>query len=290
MPSQLIAWNEKGILGIALGTKVYLYNPDTEDVVDLFQDDCFSIVHAITWVCGKLVVSEAGNVEIWDTKRKIPIKKLKRHEGRCCALSAIGHKLATGGLDGYIRIYDLSTDTSTKMKVSDEEVLALKWSQDGCYIAVSTADNYVTIIGASNYHKSIDHLNPVNALAWMKNTLFTGDTSGLIRKISIPSGREGMSINTKSGISGLHWSDEWGLILTNMKDPSSWEIYSSDLKLNAKFTAENGASLCNDFCEEKNYLAIAVSNEIIVVAKLYDATPRKSNRSPSPFMTYKFVR
>ena len=290
LPTQLVAWNEKGTLAIALGCKVYLYQPETEEIVDLFPDDSFSIIQAITWIKGRLVVSSAGNVEIWDTKAMKPIIELKRHEGRCCALSAIGYKLATGGLDGYIRIYDLSTDASTKMKISDEEIICAKWSQDGSYLAMSTADNCVVVIGASNYRVCMQHNHPVFALSWMQNTLFTGDAIGTIRKFSIPSGRESLSVNTKSGISGLYWSDEWGLISTNTKEFSSWEIYGSDLKLIAKFTAENGATLCNDFCEEKNYLAIAVSNEIIVVAKLYDATPKKAARSPSPFKTYKFVR
>ena len=291
LPSKLIAWNENGDLAIALGTKVYIYYPATEDILDLTEDGFGAVVQAVCWVGDKVVISGAGEIQLWSVRKRKPIKDLEPHNGRACALSSCGMRLATGGSDGEVHIYDFGKDSLLTFSTGrEEEILKLAWSPEGEYLAISCADCRVYVIGAQ-IEKRLVHKAPVYAMTWMQNTLLTGDSSkeGIISRFSIPSGHSSQLALTGSPISGMHWSDKWGLIVSNLEIPSYWKIYGFDFRLHERFQVENDNALELAFSDQKDYIAVLSNNETLILAKLQEQKIIHS-KTPSPFKCSKIVR
>ena len=291
LPSQLIAWKENGDLAIALGTKVYIYYPETEDILDLTEDGFGAVVQAVCWVGDRVVISGAGEIQIWSVRKKKAIRDLESHNGRACAISSCGLRLATGGSDGEVHIYDLGNESMATFSIgSEEEILKLSWSPEGEYLAVSCADCRVYVIGA-HMEKRFVHKSPVYAMTWMQNTLLTGDSSkeGIISRFSIPSGHTSQITATGSPVSGMHWSDKWGLIITNREIPSYWKMYGFDFRLHERFQVENDKSLDLAFSDSKDFVAVLSNNETLILAKLQEQRIIHS-KTPSPFKCSKIVR
>ena len=290
LPSKLIAWNDRGELAIALGTKVYIYDPVTEDIIDLIPDGFSAVIQAICWFGHKIIISGAGQIEIWSVKKMRRIRTLIPHNGRGCAISVCGNRIATGGLDGIVRIYDMANRTTAEVFQADDEILSLSWSPEGEYLAISSGNCTVYVIG-DRIQKEFPHHAKVHAMTWIQNTLITGDISseGNIYRYRIPSGNGGLCVTTGSGISGLHWSEKWGLILTNTTAPSYCELYGNDMRLYARYQVESEEALGLAFCDKKDYISVISASETLMVAKLQDQNPPKA-RTPSPFKCTTNVR
>lgn len=79
-----------------------------------------------------------------------------------CALveSPTGRQLATGGIDGVVRLWDAATVQPTAARAaSPEEVFCLAWSPDGRRLAAGTGDRRVRVLSATD-------LSPISDVAF----------------------------------------------------------------------------------------------------------------------------
>lgn len=75
------------------------------------------------------------------------------------ALSPAGDRLATAGIDGWVRLWDAaSVQPVHSRQVSSEEALCIAWSPDGARIAVGTAEAALHVLSAAD-------LSPVSQTA-----------------------------------------------------------------------------------------------------------------------------
>ena len=93
------------------------------------------------------------------------------------ALSRDGSKLATGGSEKLVRIWNPADGKSIKEIATDAPVVAIAFQQDGAKLAVALASKIVRIYQASDGKevKKIELASPISAIA------FRGDGGQLYR-------------------------------------------------------------------------------------------------------------
>jgi len=283
-PTKLIDFNDDGCLAVALGTSVYLWN-NNEEVVEMMSGT--TVINSLCWMDEGLVISGSGHIELWDVQRQCAIQAFDDHDERAVGMSSYGHRLATGGHDGVIRVTDSRSGNSTTFTGHRGEICALSWSMDGAYLASGGNDNQVYIWG-SHVQKRVPHDSPIQSLAWGNSgILYTGESgeSGQIQMIRMKSDDEPKVVLSGSPLSGLCWMEEWGLIASHNGSSSAWETWSPDLKKIGSYTGHASGILNLASCSQKSLVSTIGSDETLRIWQLSEpltsASPR--TRSPSPF-------
>jgi WD40 repeat protein len=101
-----IDWSEKGPVGIALGSEVFLYSPDS---VSLICTAPFKTqVSGIKLQEGLMGVGlSTGAVEIYDVEKACLARTLHKHQLRVSALTFVDGLLVSGSKDRTVVIHDL---------------------------------------------------------------------------------------------------------------------------------------------------------------------------------------
>lgn len=227
-PSKLIDINDEDVMAVALGSNVYIWEDGC--AAELMNGN--TPINAICWIDNKyLALSGDGQVELWDSKKKKAVYIFHQHRNRAAALSSGKGIFATGGADGIIHLYDYKCNHIGKYKAHDGEVCGLCWSLDNNPILASGGmDGYVVIVQNQTLLKKIQCYSPVQALAWMDpGVLLIGDMSdeGIVRMIHTQSRDREVSIATGSPVTGICYSEEWGIFVSH--SDGTWSIYTSDL-------------------------------------------------------------
>jgi WD40 repeat protein len=146
----------------------------------------------------------------------------RRHRGYlvAAAVSPDGKSLATGGLDGIVRIWDLETGNLTRVLVGHESyVYGLGWSPDGRYlVSGGSFDATARLWDARNgmpLRVLRGHKGYVVQVAWSpdgETVAVAGGQSGFVTFWNAIDGRELRTIENGKPVNGMAWSPDGKLL------------------------------------------------------------------------------
>ncbi|MCB9917901.1 MAG: protein kinase [Planctomycetes bacterium] len=90
-------------------------------------------------------------IQVCDPTTRSVLARWHAHDGRvlCLAASPDGTRLASGGRDRRLRIWNLATQQQTFELAFDQDVTGLAWKRDGMMIALTTENGRVVVVDAS---------------------------------------------------------------------------------------------------------------------------------------------
>ena len=224
----LLDWSTTNVLGVALGSAVYLWNARDGTIDQLMETpDENSHITSLSWI-------EQGNymaigtsdhkVQIWDVEKHKQVRSMDGHTQRVGALSWNQHTLSSGGRDSRIVHHDVRVKQHkiATLKGHTQEVCGLKWSPNGTQLASGGNDNLLNIWDDrylstnsgtvdTSLHRLDAHRAAVKALAWcpwQKNLLASGGGTAdrTIRFWNSLTGTQLNEIDTHSQVCALQWS------------------------------------------------------------------------------------
>lgn len=164
------------------------FSPDGERIASTAQDSTLRIwswkkaaaplviattghAYAASWAPDGTLLACAteGGVTIHDTFTGRVIRSLDKHVGNVYAVawSPDGHRIATGGLDRSVIVWDArSRKVLSIHTMHEQQVNALAWSQDSVFLASASDDGTVRIRGLDRTHIVTGSAGMVLSLAW----------------------------------------------------------------------------------------------------------------------------
>ena len=278
-PSQLLDVNAKNMVAVALGITVYIWNDGS--VEELMSAG--TTINSVCWVGDHIALSGEGHTELWDVNRKQAVHLYNDHDGRSGVMAAHENRLATGGADGKVHVYDKRGDLTNSFKAHAGEVCGIAWSLDGSNIATSGEDNLVNVWGGRRRMK-ITHNSVVRGLTWMNSgVLVTGETSsdGTVRMFHTRSDDDERSFVTHHPVTGLQWSPSWGIFASHLDNNGTWQVLTHDIsKSLVEFSGHSDGILNLAVSPNGDMVVTVSSDETLRVWELGDAaaTPNHSPR------------
>nr|CAG8471669.1 12265_t:CDS:2 [Entrophospora candida] len=224
----LVDWSSTNVLGVGLGSCVYLWNAVSSKVEKLCDmsiqasssnGESPENVTSVSWMpTGTHIAigTSLGFVEIWDVQKSKRIRKMKGHPLRVGALAWNSYTLSSGSRDKSIIHRDVRNkeDYTTKVIGHKQEVCGLKWNPEGTQLASGGNDNMLLIWDKSNdspIYKFLHHTAAVKAIAWSPHShgLLAsggGTQDKHIRFWSTTTGEALESYDTESQVCNLAWS------------------------------------------------------------------------------------
>lgn len=282
LPLKLIDFNSHGDLAVALGNSIYIWS---QGQVNVLLESKGTKFDSVCWCDEGLILSGSGHSELWDVRRQSAIKEFVDHENRCCAISTCGELVATGGDDGRIYVTDLRSSDSRSIGAYRKygEVSGLAWSYDGRFLAAGF-NGVVAVVDKDVYQTA----GRVQALSWTQSDiLYAADyDQGVIQMIRATMGQVVHEVDTEAPISGLCYTDSWGLV-SSSSFRGEWSIYSPrNLELIKEYSGHTSGVINITTCEEKNLIATIGMDETLRIWNLREQCPQASpsvRRPPSPF-------
>ncbi|KAJ6869405.1 cell division cycle 20.5 [Populus alba x Populus x berolinensis] len=220
----LMDWGKNNVLAVALGSALYLWNAENQEVKKLLEvqgDNDYPTSVAWSEKATSLAIGcMKSKLQIWDPETSKCIRSLGGHQSRIAAIAWNGHTLTTGSRDRSIINHDVRVRNSptSRIQAHTEEVCGLKWSSEGNVLASGGNESLIYIweaskMSSSNFlHRFNAHNQAaVKALAWCPyqfNVLASGGGTGdgCIKIWNINEGICTHSIETKAQICGLEWN------------------------------------------------------------------------------------
>ncbi|OHT05605.1 anaphase promoting complex protein [Tritrichomonas foetus] len=258
-PLKVIDVNERDELAVALGTSVYIKKGSETPLLMNGNVD----INAVCWVGDHLAISGEGHVELWDVNRQQPLRDFYDHTDRAAALSSFGgNRLATGGADGAVCMFDLRMEEkSMKCNNHRAEVCSLSWAPDGSMLASGGFDNTVYVFDGKKKIR-INHEAPVLGLTWLNSgVLVTGDYSsdGVLQEFHIRSGDPNRYARTGSPICGICMTEKWGLIVGHSDLNGTWDIWSPDISKRIQDVPSQCSEILNISANYDGSLVVTIS-------------------------------
>ncbi|KAK4191654.1 putative fizzy-related protein [Podospora australis] len=169
----LVDWGNANVLGVGLGSSVYMWNAQTSRVNKLctLEDDTVTSVSWIQKGTHIAIGTGKGLVQIWDAERQRRLRTMVGHTMRVGALAWNTHILTSGSRDRSIYHRDVrAPDPWLKKLVGHkQEVCGLKWNCEDGQLASGGNDNKLMVwdkLSDSPLWKFSDHTAAVKAIAW----------------------------------------------------------------------------------------------------------------------------
>ncbi|KAJ8005546.1 hypothetical protein DPEC_G00119070 [Dallia pectoralis] len=239
--SHLVSWSSGGLMAVALGSEVFLWNPDTQSLQGRIRPratDTPSVpvslsqrVTTVTWSPGGSVLgvgTKNGVVQLWDVEKRVRVRTIKSHLSGVGDLSWNQQIISSGSVLGQIHHHDYRVDTP-KVGVFRQEggVCRLEWSPHGDLLASGSMDGLLSIwtndVGSTtkNLPPAMTMTQPsaVKALAWcpwQKELIATGGgrSDGVLRIWDNQSGVCVDSVQTYSQVCSVVWSEKRKALFT----------------------------------------------------------------------------
>jgi cell division cycle protein 20 (cofactor of APC complex) len=283
-PSKLLDINDRDVMAVALGASVYIWRDG--DAMELMSAD--ANIDSVCWVADCLALSGRGQTELWDVSRRCVVHHFAPdHRGRCGAMAACQGRLATGGDDGRIHIYDQRGAFFKALHGHDGEVSALAWSLDGAHLASGGADGVVNVWGERRKLR-IQHDGAIAGLGWMHSgVLFAGERSrsGAVRLLHARGDEEAHFTFTGNPVSGVCCSP-WGVVVSHDDMNGTWDLWASDLSRRLADYQGHSQGIVSVACNPRGDMIATISpDRTLRVWEL--SAPAESpspmhRRSPSP--------
>ena len=222
----LIDWNAGNILGVALGSAVYMWNATTGDITQLMQiSGDTEHITSVSWSPrgGKLMAIGLSNhhVQLWDTSACKLVRDMPGHASRVGVLAWNEDMITSGSRDSTILHRDTrcAREAIAHLQGHRQEVCGLKWAHNGCQLASGGNDNLLNVWDERRFgaqaspilYKLEAHKAAVKALAWcpwQKSILASGGGTAdrTIRFWDMTTGSAVNAVDTHSQVCALQWS------------------------------------------------------------------------------------
>jgi len=169
----LVDWGSQNILGVGLGSCVYMWNSASGRVTKLcaLDDDTVTSVNWIQRGSHVAIGTGKGHVQIWDATCQRRLRTMTGHTNRVGALAWNDHILTSGARDRLIFHRDVRQPEQWLRKLvgHKQEVCGLKWNSEDGQLASGGNDNKLMVwerLGAEPVYKFTEHCAAVKAIAW----------------------------------------------------------------------------------------------------------------------------
>lgn len=234
----LIDWGRDNVLAVCLGASLYLWNGNNKEISQLLSvetdpdgNPSSTTLTSVSYSRDRDATLAAGfsdaTVQIWDTAKRVQIRKLSGHANRVSSLSWNQWILTSGGRDSTIIHHDVRIQNSIIKKVDNahtQEVCGLKWSPDGSQLASGSNDNSLLIwdVGLLDTPRFVirEHKAAVKALAWcpwQSQVLASGGGTAdrTLRIWNTNTGALINSVDTESQVCAIVWNKSKKEILSS---------------------------------------------------------------------------
>lgn len=213
----LVDWGSNDILGVGLGSCVYMWNSETQRVNKLceLENDAVTSVSWIQRGHHIAIGTQKGTVQIWDANRTRRLRTMTGHSARVGALAWNEHILTSGSRDRLIFHRDVRQPEqwANKLVQHKQEVCGLRWSDNG-QLASGGNDNKLIVwdkLSDQPLFKFEEHQAAVKAIAWSPHTsgLLASGGGTACRKIMFHDTKTGQLLSetdTGSQVCNLAWS------------------------------------------------------------------------------------
>ncbi|KAF2641695.1 WD40 repeat-like protein [Massarina eburnea CBS 473.64] len=169
----LVDWGSQNILGVGLGSCVYMWNSSSGRVTKLCElaDDSVTSVSWIQRGSHLAIGTNRGFVQIWDATTQRRLRTMTGHSARVGALAWNEHILTSGSRDRSIYHRDVRQPEQWLRKLvgHKQEVCGLKWNTDDMQLASGGNDNKLMVwdkLNSEPTYKWSEHQAAVKAIAW----------------------------------------------------------------------------------------------------------------------------
>ncbi|KAL9587519.1 MAG: hypothetical protein Q9212_000221 [Teloschistes hypoglaucus] len=214
----LVDWGSSNILGVGLGSCVFMWNSASGRVNKLcdLEDDTVTSVSWIQRGSHIAIGTNKGLVQIWDAERCRRLRTMTGHSARVGALAWNDHILTSGSRDRLIYHRDVRQPDPWLRKLTGhrQEVCGLRWNGEATQLASGGNDNKLMIwdrLEGQPRFKFTEHTAAVKAIAWsphQSNMLASGGGTA-DRKIRFWDTKDGKctkDYDTGSQVCNLVWS------------------------------------------------------------------------------------
>ncbi|KAL9125018.1 MAG: hypothetical protein Q9217_005722 [Psora testacea] len=214
----LVDWGGSNILGVGLGSSVYMWDSASGRVNRLceLQDD---IVTSVSWIQRGTHLSigtNKGLVQIWDAEKQRRLRTMTGHTARVGALAWNDHILTSGSRDRLIYHRDVRQPNQYLRKLigHKQEVCGLRWNTEDGQLASGGNDNKLMVwdkLSETPLWKFSDHTAAVKAIAWSphQHSLLASGGGTADRRIKFWNTATGQCVSeldTGSQVCNLAWS------------------------------------------------------------------------------------
>ncbi|KAJ3559513.1 hypothetical protein NPX13_g9523 [Xylaria arbuscula] len=214
----LVDWGSANVLGVGLGSSVYMWNAQSSRVNKLctLEDD---IVTSVSWIqkgTHIAIGTGKGLVQIWDAEKTRRLRTMTGHTARVGALAWNTHILTSGSRDRMIYHRDVRAPDQWMRKLMGhkQEVCGLKWNSEDGQLASGGNDNKLMVwdkLSETPTWKFSDHTAAVKAIAWSPHQrgLLASGGGTADRRIIFHDTVRGSVINeidTGSQVCNISWS------------------------------------------------------------------------------------
>ncbi|KAI3543961.1 WD repeat domain-containing protein [Colletotrichum costaricense] len=169
----LVDWGSANVLGVGLGSSVYMWNAQTSRVNKLctLEDDTVTSVSWIQKGTHIAIGTGKGLVQIWDAEKTRRLRTMTGHTARVGSLAWNTHILTSGSRDRLIYHRDVRAPDQWLRKLvgHKQEVCGLKWNCEDGQLASGGNDNKLMVwdkLSETPLWKFSDHTAAVKAIAW----------------------------------------------------------------------------------------------------------------------------
>ncbi|PKS11630.1 hypothetical protein jhhlp_001781 [Lomentospora prolificans] len=169
----LVDWGSANVLGVGLGSSVYMWNAQTSRVNKLctLEDDTVTSVSWIQKGTHIAIGTGKGLVQIWDAEKTRRLRTMTGHTARVGSLAWNTHILTSGSRDRLIYHRDVRAPDQWLKKLvgHKQEVCGLKWNCEDGQLASGGNDNKLMVwdkLSETPLWKFSDHTAAVKAIAW----------------------------------------------------------------------------------------------------------------------------
>lgn len=214
----LVDWGSANILGVGLGSSVYMWNAQTSKVNKLctLEDDTVTSVSWIQKGTHLAIGTGKGLVQIWDAEKARRLRTMTGHTARVGSLAWNTHILTSGSRDRLIYHRDVRAPDQWMRKLvgHKQEVCGLKWNCEDGQLASGGNDNKLMVwdkLSETPLWKFSDHTAAVKAISWSPHQrgLLASGGGTADRRIIFHDTVKGTVINeidTGSQVCNLAWS------------------------------------------------------------------------------------
>ncbi|KAK3325750.1 WD repeat domain-containing protein [Apodospora peruviana] len=214
----LVDWGSANVLGVGLGSSVYLWNAQSSRVNKLctLEDDTVTSVSWIQKGTHLAIGTGKGLVQIWDAEKTRRLRTMTGHTARVGSLAWNTHILTSGSRDRLIYHRDVRAPDQWLKKLvgHKQEVCGLKWNCDDGQLASGGNDNKLMVwdkLSDTPLWKFSEHTAAVKAIAWSPHQrgLLASGGGTADRRIIFHDTVRGTVVNeidTGSQVCNLSWS------------------------------------------------------------------------------------
>ncbi|KIE00430.1 WD40 repeat-like-containing domain protein, partial [Metarhizium majus ARSEF 297] len=265
----LVDWGSANVLGVGLGSSVYMWNAQTSKVNKLctLEDDTVTSVSWIQKGTHLAIGTGKGLVQIWDAEKTRRLRTMTGHTARVGSLAWNTHILTSGSRDRLIYHRDVRAPDQWLRKLvgHKQEVCGLKWNCEDGQLASGGNDNKLMVwdkLSESPLWKFSDHTAAVKAISWSPHQrgLLASGGGTADRRIIFHDTVKGTVVNeidTGSQVCNIAWSK-------NSNEIVSTHGYSQNQIVVWKYPSMTQVASLTGHTYRVLYLAMSPDGRVIV--------------------------